>query len=214
MYDRGVAEATDFQSEMKQLLRDRALDAAAEIAAATGWHSVNMSEIATIVGISRPLLYKEVGAKQALGEALVAREAGRFIEGVLAQYHANPTDPFAGMRAATRYTLTAATTNPLLKSLVAGTWGENADLLPLLLSQPEPILQRTVNAVFETVSTVYADLLPQSAEAPRLLHTITETGIRLTISHLLQPTGPIEDAIEQVSWALSQVMVAAFSMLD
>ena len=53
-----------------------------------------MSEIAEAVGISRALLYKEFGDKPGLGEAVVLREAARFIEGiegVLAHHDADPS---------------------------------------------------------------------------------------------------------------------------
>src|SRR5271166_3307925 len=66
-----MSEAPNFQAEVRQLLRARVLDAAYALVCAEGWQAVNMSSIAATVGISRQVLYKEIGAKQALGQALV-----------------------------------------------------------------------------------------------------------------------------------------------
>ena len=84
--------APSFQAEVRQLLHTRILDAAHALVCAEGWQAVNMSRIATTVGISRQVLYKEIGAKQALGEALVQRETSRFITGVITAIQSHPGD--------------------------------------------------------------------------------------------------------------------------
>ncbi|MBQ6641152.1 MAG: helix-turn-helix transcriptional regulator, partial [Saccharopolyspora sp.] len=64
-----MSAPASFQTEVKQLLRDRALDAARALVVDQGWDAVNMSLIAQRVGVSRTALYKELGAKQDLATA-------------------------------------------------------------------------------------------------------------------------------------------------
>src|ERR1700730_10061925 len=94
-----MSEAPNFQAEVRQLLRARVLDAAYALVCAEGWQAVNMSRIAATVGISRQVLYKEIGAKQALGQALVQRETDRFISGVISAMHGHPDHVAAGLAA-------------------------------------------------------------------------------------------------------------------
>lgn len=54
MYDRDVVEAPNFQSEMRQLLRDRIIDAGRRILVTEGWGAVNMSRLAKEVGVVSP----------------------------------------------------------------------------------------------------------------------------------------------------------------
>lgn len=48
-----------------------------------------MGRVAEQVGISRQSLYKEIGSKAALGEAVIAREAEQLLAGVIGQLRAH-----------------------------------------------------------------------------------------------------------------------------
>ena len=61
-------------------LRDEVLRAARELTIEKGWERVRMSEVAELVGVSRPTLYKEFTDKQGLGDALVVSEGQLFLE--------------------------------------------------------------------------------------------------------------------------------------
>ncbi|MFD6453157.1 TetR/AcrR family transcriptional regulator, partial [Nocardia sp. NPDC060220] len=100
-----MAEPPNFQAEMRQLLRDRMIDAARTMVVSEGWGAVNMSRVAKEVGISRPVLYKEIGTKQALADALIERETGIYLTGIAETLARHPADPLAGMTAAAEYTL-------------------------------------------------------------------------------------------------------------
>jgi AcrR family transcriptional regulator len=197
--------APNFQSEVRQLLRDRVLDAAYTVVCTEGWRSVNMSQLAATVGISRQVLYKEFGAKQALGEALVQRETDRFIAGVISAIRAHPDDVVAGLAAGAALTLRAATDDTLVKASLARARDAEVGLTPLLTAGPTPIWGGAMDAVVAAVRELYD--LPNAVD--RQLNWIIEVDFRLTFSHMLQPMGAPDDAVAQIHATLRALLAAA-----
>lgn len=200
-----MSATTSFQAEVRQLLRDRILDAAYALICAEGWDAVNMSRIATTVGISRQLLYKEIGAKQALGEALVQRETGRFVTGVITAMRAHPDDVAAGLAAGAAFTLRASADDALVTATLNRAHDAEPGLTPLLTTGPTPILADAITSMAAAVRACYA--LPDAIEAQ--LDSIVEVDVRLTLSHLLQPMGSIDDATHQILITLRALFDAA-----
>ncbi|GAA4611093.1 TetR/AcrR family transcriptional regulator [Saccharopolyspora hordei] len=58
------------------------LDAAVEVFAAHGFHNASMDEISEVAGISKPMIYAYLGAKDELFVACIRREAARLIEAI------------------------------------------------------------------------------------------------------------------------------------
>ncbi|MFF2083061.1 TetR family transcriptional regulator [Nocardia sp. NPDC058176] len=199
-----MAESPNFQTEMRQLLRDRMLDAARSMVVTEGWGAVNMSRVAKEVGISRPVLYKEIGTKQALADALIERETGVYLTGITETLAEHPDDPLAGMTAAADYTLRNAGDNPLIKAVLSARQDADTALLPALVSDPEPVLGRAVAALTGTVREQYRMSELDDDE----LTSIVEIMVRLTLSHLFQPTGSTDRAVAQVGAVLSGVLPA------
>ncbi|MFD3745219.1 TetR family transcriptional regulator [Nocardia sp. NPDC058633] len=197
-----MAEPPNFQAEMRQLLRDRMIDAARTMVVTEGWGAVNMSRVAKEVGISRPVLYKEIGTKQALADALIERETGIYLTGIAATLAEHPADPLAGMTAAAEYTLRTAGDNTLIKAVLSARHDGDTALLPALVSDPEPVLGRAVAALTTTVREQYEFAAMSDDE----LTTIVEIMVRLTLSHLFQPTGSADRAVAQIGAVLSGVM--------
>ena len=198
MYAVGVTVETNFQTEVKQLLRDRVLDTTRELVCAQGWDAVNMSLIAKRVGVSRTALYKSVGAREELATALIQRETDRYLAGVTAAIAA-ADDAVSGLGAAARAALTFGAGNELLKSILSRASDSADDLLPLLTTDPEPVIDRAVDAVTRALH----DRPDAGAAADP---GIVDVFVRLTISHLLAPRGSIDDAT-----ALIHRTVAALS---
>jgi AcrR family transcriptional regulator len=198
-----MPDAPNFQAEVRQLLRDRVLDAAYGLICAEGWGAVNMSRIAATVGVSRQVLYKEVGAKQALGEALVARETGRFMTGVMSAIRAHPEDVAAGLAAGAAFTLRAGAEDALAKATLTRARDAEPGLIPLLTVGSKPVLAGAIDAMVAVVREVY-DL----AETNQL-NSIVEVDVRLTLSHLLQPMGTVDDAAQQIHLTLRALFDAA-----
>jgi AcrR family transcriptional regulator len=201
----GMSQAPNFQTEVRQLLRDRVLDAAYAVVCAEGWRAVNMSRIAATVGISRQVLYKEFGAKQALGEALVQRETDRFIAGVISAIRAHPDDVVAGLAAGAALTLRASADDTLVKASMARARDAEVGLTPLLTAGPKPIWGGAMDAIVAAVRELYD--LPSAVD--RQLNWIVEVDFRLTFSHMLQPMSAIDDAVQQIYATLRALFEAA-----
>ncbi|WP_410872984.1 TetR family transcriptional regulator [Nocardia sp. A7] len=200
-----MAEPPNFQAEMRQLLRDRMIDAARTMVVTEGWGAVNMSRVAKEVGISRPVLYKEIGTKQALADALIERETGVYLAGITETLAEHPADPISGMTAAAEYTLRTAGDNTLIKAVLSARQDGDTALLPALVSDPEPVLGRAVAALTATVRERYEFATLTDDE----LTSVVEIMVRLTLSHLFQPTGSVDRAVAQIGAVLSGVMPAA-----
>jgi hypothetical protein len=82
----------------------------------------------------------------------------------------------------------------LLKAVLSGRSAPDTALLPALMTEPEPVLGRAIAAVTATVRAQY-DLASVGDEE---LGSVAETVVRLALSHLFQPTGPVERALEQI----------------
>lgn len=188
-----MTESRGFYAQMRSVLRERLLDAAAELTCADGWNAVTMGAVADRVGISRQSVYKEIGSKAALGEAVISRETDRVLTGVIGRLRAHGEDAVAGIPAAVDYVLAAGADNPLIKAILVGAHGGDADLLPLLAARPEPVLARAIAAVGAEARELYRGL----PVAPQTLDRLSEIVVRLTLSHLMQPTGPVEEAVAQ-----------------
>ncbi|MGY0498229.1 TetR family transcriptional regulator [Nocardia sp. FBN12] len=199
-----MAETVSFQAEMRQLLRERSLDVARRIVCSDGWSAVKISSIAKEVGINRPALYKEFGSKQAFGEALVAREADVFLAGVVDGLRAHADDAVAGMVQAAEFALQFGSDNALLKAILIEREGQDGGLLPFLVADPETVLARAVSVIDAVVREQYsAEVVGDSVREDSV-----EVLVRLTLSHLYQPRGSIEDAVGQIRRVITSLLYA------
>ncbi|MEV6772374.1 TetR family transcriptional regulator [Nocardia sp. NPDC051030] len=198
-----MAEAPNFQTEMRQLLRERVLDTARRIVVTEGWGAVNMSRVAKEVGVSRPVLYKEIGARQDLADVVIRNEVDMFLMGIAESLAAHPDDALAGMTAAVEYTLRTGADNTLLKAVLSGRSADDTALLPSIMTETEPVLGRAIAALTAAGRAQYGFDGVSDTE----LGSMIETLVRLALSHLFQPIGPIERAVEQIN----RVLVGTFA---
>lgn len=192
LYAFGVSRSSGFYEQMHRVLRDRLLDAAAGLICAEGWDAFTMTRAAARVGVSRQAAYKQFASKTALGEAVVIRETDRMLAAVAGQLRAHD-DPVAAITAAAASVLHAASGNPLIKALLTDGRSGVPGLLPLV-AQPEPVLTRAIAVVSAEAQARFGDLPMDS----RTIGRVSEIIVRLTLSHLIQPTGPIDEALAQV----------------
>ncbi|WP_344995532.1 TetR family transcriptional regulator [Tsukamurella soli] len=198
-----MSEQVSFQVEMRLLLRERILDAARELVVASGWSAVNMSQVARRVGVSRPALYNEIGNRQDLATALIEHETDHFLEGIVGVLADNPDDPVDGLAAAARFTLVEGGDNTLLRTILAGEHRSEDGLLPLVTAEPEPVLGRAIDSVSGALRAQYGDIV-----APPLARVLDEVFVRLTLSHLLQPRGSVDDAVAQIRQVVAGLAAA------
>ena len=162
--------------------RERILAAAAELTTAQGWSAVTMGRLAEMTGVSRQTVYTEVGAKPELAEAMVLDELGRFLVAVESAFDRHPADAVAAVRLAVRRVLELGRDRPLPRAVVAGVYGADTDLLPLLTTRAD-----AVHAVAgEVVTRRLRQAQPSLSAADAAL--VSDVVVRLTLSHLLQPS--------------------------
>ncbi|MDX6739552.1 TetR family transcriptional regulator [Actinocorallia sp. A-T 12471] len=190
---------TRYRESVRSLLRDRLLDAAYERVTADGWSKLRMAHIATTAGVSRQTVYTEFGTRDAIGQALVMREVDRFLLGVQEQLDAHRPDPRAAVEAAVRFTLDTAADNPLVKSVLTSSRGAEDDLLAHLTTRSEPLLE-TATTMLDAYA---AEAWPHIDADSRAL--AVETVVRLTVSHLVQPTLPPSTTAARLARVLSRV---------
>lgn len=148
-------------------LRDRLLDAAAELTGAKGWNAVTMAAIAAGAQVSRQSVYNEFGSRAGVAQALVQREVQRFLAAVDARLAQPGPAPVRVGRAADAV-FALADENPLLRSVLAG---EAVDLLPLVTS--------------ETVVRVARERV--AAGVPQADPLAVDVIVRVVLSHVVQP---------------------------
>lgn len=186
-------------------VRERALEVASRLTVARGWQQVRFVEVADEVGVSRPTMYSEFGNKAGLGEALVLAETTTFLAGLVDALEAHPGDIGLAAKSALRYTVVAATENPLLHGVLTN--AGDRGLLELLTSKSGAVLPLVVEALIDW----FAGHFP---EQPRpLLDELIEALVRLTLSHLIQPTRPLDETLASLE-RITDIVIAAGGLVS
>ena len=168
-----------YRDAVRQLLRDRLLDAARDLLEHRSWGQVTMGQVARSAGVSRQTLYNEFGTRDDLGQALVIREAGRFLDAVEEAIDAHADDPLQAIRAGLQRFLTIATTDPFVRLLLAddGTSG----LLPLVTTQSVPVLDWAGEHLAAAITARW----PLASKSD--VRAGADALVRLAISHAIAP---------------------------
>lgn len=174
-----------FYAELRELRLERLLDASVLIVAEGGWDALSMTEVSQRSGVPRQSIYKEVGTKADLGRALVDREVGRFLARASEELAAHP-DIEQGLAAAAHSVLELGRANPVLHAILRP--GQDSGLLALLTVHPDAVLGQ----VTHTVTALLGE---------RASESMVDTLVRLTISHLVQPTVDLDEAVARICLA-------------
>ncbi|HEY8481899.1 MAG TPA: TetR family transcriptional regulator [Spirillospora sp.] len=190
----------------RRSVRESLLDAAAELFVERGYRGVRMLDVAAAAGVSRQTVYNEFGDKWGLAQAVVLRDNERYLDGidaVLAQHD----DLYSAVTAAVMYTLETSADDRLKKAVLTGGAG-NDELLPLLTTQAEPVL-------FAASSRIAEHALRHWPELDRdALTEITDAAVRLTMSHIMLPSGPPEHFAHFVARMVTRYLAAAGRVTD
>lgn len=181
-------------------LRERLIEAAVQITTDSGWAKVTMARLADDVGVSRQTVYNEIGTKTDLAEAMVMRELDRFLAGVTRSFDENPADLIAAIRDSARRVLKYAQNNALLHAVVSATHGADTELLPLLTTHSEYLLEGARQVITERVAS-YDVALP----ADRLDASI-DMVVRLVLSHVMQPSADPAQTGDDIAWIAERVL--------
>lgn len=193
-------QVTPFVERVRESLRTQLLDAAADLLADRGFRGLRMADVAAATGVSRQTVHNEFGTKEALVNAVAAHTVADFLEGV-AQRFTDADDVHSGIAAAVRHTLTHAAENRLVNAILTGTDAE--DLLPLLTTKGRPVLMPAVDLLTE----LWRPRMPWLPD--REIRLLAEAGMRLTVSHLLTPTGTVDEAVATITALMRRLIPEA-----
>ena len=165
-------------------VRESLLDAAAELLVERGYRAVRMRDVAAAAGVSRQTVYNEFGDKWGLAQAVVVRDNERYLDGVDAALSEHD-DVYSAVVAAVMYTLETSADDQLKKAVLTGAGGD--EMLPLLTTQAEPVL-------FAASARIAEHALRQWPHLDRdALTEVADAAVRLTMSHIMLPSGPPEE---------------------
>ncbi len=190
---------TAYRDSARRLMRDAALDVAAEEVLTHGWDGLQMRAVATRIGVSRQTLYNTFGDKHGLAHALIMRLLDRFLDGIDTAVAGEDTLR-ARWEATVRFTLEKAVDEPLLRAVLTGTSSD--EFLPLLTSDGAPVITRARDRVATTMHAHHPELDPVA------LGQVAESVTRLTISHIVLPLHPPHEvAAHLADLAVADVLV-------
>ena len=194
-------DPASYRGAVRQLLRDRLLDAGRDQLRDRSWAHVTMAEIATAAGVSRQTLYNEFGTRDEFGQALVIRESSRLLDAVEQTIAEHADDPLAALTAGLERFLTIATSDPFVRLLLGddGTGG----LLPLVTTQSRPVLDWASERVAATIRAQW----PQAASVD--LDSLADTLVRLAISHVTAP----RDAPDRTAAAITRLLAPSIERM-
>jgi len=187
-------------SQSTTSLRERIIEATADLTVEQGWAAVTMSELGTRVGVSRQTVYNEVGTKSDLAESLVLWELGHFLEAVNTGFDHHPDDLVAAAREAVLRVLQRAEVNPLLRAVVSGSQGADTGLLPLLTTDSQSLVAAAAVAIELRLGD-----FDHGLEVERL-GGLVDTVVRLVVSHVMRPNGTPQESSGHIAWIIEQVL--------
>jgi AcrR family transcriptional regulator len=182
--------------------RDRLLVAASRFTAEHGWAALTMGKLADLVGVSRQTVYNELGGKPQLAEAMVMRELDLFLDHVDSAFVDHPDDLVAAIEAAAFRVLDLARTDPLLHAILSSSQGADSELLPLLTTNSEGLLEAAGQMIRSHVQHYDVPL-----EGHRL-EVLIDMVVRLVLSHVMQPTAEPGETAATVAWIAQRVLTA------
>jgi AcrR family transcriptional regulator len=181
-------------------LRERIVAAATELTVASGWASVTMARLAEAVGVSRQTIYNEVGDKAGLAEAMILGELARFLDAVNSAFDREPTDLVAAIRRAVRDVLEMSLGNDLLKAVVSASHGADTELLPLLTTHSEALVETAKAVVSERLAPFSVALTPIELEGA------IDIIVRVVLSHVMQPSGTPDQTADALAFFSRRVL--------
>ncbi len=183
-------------------MRDRVVSAAVVLTGEVGWARVTMAKLADQVGVSRQTVYNEIGSKPQLAEAMILRELDRFMAIVGVAFDRSPTDLVEAIRSATVRVLEHAQDNHLLRAVASATHGADTELLPLLTTHAESLLEVAKAVILERIAPYEVPL-----DGAHLAAAI-DMVVRVVLSHVMQPSASPRETADDLAWIAARVLGA------
>jgi AcrR family transcriptional regulator len=181
-------------------MHERVVAAAAQLTLDAGWAGVTMGKLADRVGVSRQTVYNEVGSKPRLAEEMVLAELAKFLAEVDAAFDRHPRELLEAIRAAARGVLELAGSNALLQAVVSASYGAETELLPLLTTRNDALVE-TAKQVVRSRIAAYPIALDE-----RHLEAAIDMVVRLVLSHVVHPIGTPEATAGDIAWIAGRTL--------
>lgn len=178
-------------------VREHLMGATVELLAARGFRGLRMADVAAAAGVSRQTVYNEFGSKEGLVDAVALHTVAEFLTGIADRLAASE-ELLTGIADAVGYAIAHAAENRLVHSILTGTDAE--DLLPLLTTRGLPVLSPVIEHLRDHLRAHRPELSEQDAAL------FAETGVRLTVSHLLMPTHDMRQAAQTITDVLRRLL--------
>ena len=175
-------------------IRTALLAAAYDEVVSGSWARTRMADVARGAGVSRQTLYNEFGTKDALAEALAERHTAALLAGVderLAGAVGN--DPIEVLRDTVEWVLDRAHEDPLVKTILVSGHDAGDTLLPLITTRAQPVLAQGGAHLLAFLTEHWPQLPPER------LRCLSDSMIRLIVSHVVLPTEPTQTTARVVS---------------
>ncbi|WP_406601571.1 TetR/AcrR family transcriptional regulator [Lentzea miocenica] len=180
--------------------RQPIIEAAIEMTARTGWAAVTMTRLAEHVGVSRQTVYNEIGSKNALADAMLAHELGRFLTAIGDAFDRHADNLVEAIYDAVRDVLELAGDNLLVRAIASATHGADTELVPLLTTHAETLLADVKAMLAERVEAYRPALTKDQIDV--LIDIVTRT----VLSHVVQPSGTPAGTADGLAWLASRVL--------
>jgi len=198
----GVEEAAGSPTQAQpSSWRERLVAQAADLTRSGGWAAITMAKLADRVGVSRQTVYNEIGSKRQLAEAMIMHELEVFLQAVDAAFEENPDDLGEAIREAAARVLEMAAANPLLHAVLSASHGAESDLLPLLTTQVEPLIEAAHGLVRRHLDTYDHGLDPDRIDP------LVDMVIRLVLSHVTAPSTSPRETADNIAWIAKRVLL-------
>lgn len=181
-------------------MRERVVAAAADLTCESGWRAITMARLAERVGVSRQTVYNEIGSKPELAEAMVLAELGRFLDAVGAAFDRNPEDLVGAVRDAAYDVLDLARRNALLQAVVSATHGAGTELLPLLTTRSDVLVDTAKAVIAERIPGYDVGLTDDQLDAA------LDMVVRLVLSHVMHPAESPGRTADEIAWIAGRVL--------
>jgi AcrR family transcriptional regulator len=157
---------------------DAVLDAAARRLASHGIAGTSVNDVADAAGVSRATVYRYVGGKNEIVQAVIGREAEHVLARVATAISAS-TSPDTAIAGAVSEALTAIAENPLLDRLTSSDLRET---LPFVTADSRVLIEGAVSILSSAMRAA-----PELAVDDRAVEFALEESTRFVLVHLTTP---------------------------
>lgn len=189
----------------RELVRERILVAATELAGSDEWKSIRMTDIADRAGVSRRTVFNEFESKGGVLEAMAWRLTNHYLEEAGARLAQHRDDPVAAITVITEFLLTAAAEDPLARAALNAPPEEPGELLSLVTTRSAPFVTAATQFYVAFAEQHWSGLIRTDVD----MAFFAESLVRLVFSHMIRPSGSPADIARSLGGLVTVLLLPA-----